>query len=58
MPDLFFIEIDAEGVLSFDKSEGAVATGNSGGVDSFYTIVKHMNESGSYKLTHLLFNNI
>lgn len=58
MPDLFSIEIDSECISTFDKSEGAVATGNSGGVDSFYTIIKHMNESGTYKLTHLLFNNI
>lgn len=36
-----------------------VATGASGGVDSFYSIVKHLNEKvKSRKLTHALFTNI
>lgn len=37
---------------------GAVGTGLSGGVDSFYTILKHLNrEEKSYNLTHVLFCN-
>jgi hypothetical protein len=42
------------------KSEGAVATGFSGGVDSFCTIYDHyLNEKvPSYKITHLVFLNV
>lgn len=38
-------------------NEGAVATGCSGGVDSFYTIIKHVvnNMGRGHRLTHLLF---
>lgn len=36
----------------------AVATGCSGGVDSFYTIAKHMNKNlGNFKLTHLVYSS-
>lgn len=58
MPNLSRIEIDAEEDTTPNYSAYAVATGNSGGIDSFYTIVKHVNENGSFKLTHLLFSNI
>lgn len=38
------------------KNEKAVATGCSGGVDSFYTIVKHTNDTitSTHRLTHLV----
>lgn len=40
-------------------NENKVATGESGGVDSFYSIIKHLNtECKSYKLSHVLFANI
>lgn len=41
------------------ENEKAVATGCSGGVDSFYTIVKHGKNSATneHKLTHLIFNS-
>lgn len=58
MPNLSYIEINSQSVSVPDTVGNAVATGNSGGVDSFYTIIKHLNEKGSFKLTHLLFNNI
>ena len=58
MPDLFPIELNAVGVPALEHMGSAVATGNSGGVDSFYTIVRYLNENEEYKLTHLLFNNI
>ena len=38
---------------------GGVGTGNSGGVDSTYTMLKYSDASmNSYKLTHVLFTNI
>lgn len=58
MPNLSYIEIDAEGETESNTFSDGVATGNSGGVDSFYTIVKYLHEKEHYKLTHLLFNNI
>lgn len=49
MPDLFPIELNAVGVPPLDPIGSAVATGNSGGVDSFYTIVRYLNENEEYK---------
>lgn len=41
------------------ENENAVGTGFSAGVDSFYTVLKHLNpEERSYKLTHLLIANV
>lgn len=37
-----------------NNSIGAVATGCSGGVDSFYTISKYKNNTVGFKLTHLV----
>ena len=55
-------EIKLEGPLTADvlENDGGVATGCSGGVDSFYTIVKHGVEEKcqEYKLTHLLFTSV
>ncbi len=59
MPDLNEIEIIAERADEIPCEGGAVATGNSGGVDSFYTLLKYSQEGyGNYKLTHSMFNNI
>ena len=58
MPDLQAIDIDAKVLSPIDKLYNGVITGNSGGVDSFYTIMKYKELSDGYKLTHLLFNNI
>ncbi len=58
MPDLQCISISAEAITDPIISQNAVGTGNSGGIDSFYTALKYGEENGSYKLTHLLFNNI
>ena len=35
-------------------SESAIVTGCSGGVDSFYTMVKHESEK-NFELTHIVF---
>lgn len=41
------------------ENAGAVGTGNSGGVDSTYTMLKYSREElKSFKLTHALFTNI
>lgn len=41
------------------ENAGAVGTGNSGGVDSTYTMLKYSKgELKSFKLTHVLFTNI
>lgn len=57
--DLNRINIKAELESAPIKNVGAVGTGNSGGIDSFYTAIKYNNDVlGSYKLTHLIFNNI
>ncbi|MDX2254935.1 MAG: hypothetical protein NW214_05415, partial [Pseudanabaenaceae cyanobacterium bins.39] len=40
---------------------GGVATGFSGGIDSFCTLIDHLNNSAvpqSYQLTHLVLNNV
>lgn len=40
-------------------SKGGVGTGFSGGVDSYYTVLKHLHPATpSFQLTHLLFANI
>ena len=53
------ITIDSPYTNEEIKSENAVGTGFSAGVDSFYTVLKHLqpNES-AFKLTHLLIANI
>ncbi|PGK22470.1 hypothetical protein CN902_26575 [Priestia megaterium] len=42
------------------ETQNGVGTGNSGGVDSFYTIYRHDLESctNNYKITHLTFLNV
>lgn len=59
MPDLKYIDIIAEPMCSLNTTGKAVGTGNSGGIDSFYTLIKY-NKSlfGNFKLTHIIFNNL
>ena len=53
------IKIDSTYTNEEIKSENAVGTGFSAGVDSFYTVLKHLEpDEGSFKLTHLLIANI
>jgi len=58
MPDLQRISITAETINPIESNVKAVATGNSGGIDSFFTILKHFKGIDGYALTHLLLNNI
>lgn len=58
MPDMSAIHVEA---VPLEEVEGgnAVGTGNSGGVDSFYTMLKYNKENfGNMGLTHVIFNNI
>ncbi len=54
---MYPISIMANIVSEPIKSEGKVISSASGGVDSFYTIVKHISSSDKYKLTHLFVTN-
>lgn len=59
MPELHPIKIHADSLNAIGNKSKGVVTGNSGGVDSFYTILKYQNElNDEFKLTHLIFNNI
>jgi len=59
MKDLHIIQVDGTPMPSTTTIGTGVGTGLSGGVDSFYTVIKYSQpEFGSFKLTHLLFNNI
>lgn len=51
--------IAIEGNLSSEKlpSANAFGTGVSGGVDSLYTVLKHLKRNDGHSLTHLLFCN-
>lgn len=52
------ISIEAEPYTGTIESESAVGTSASGGVDSYYSIKRHMNDVPSrYHLTHLLIAN-
>lgn len=58
MPDMANIRIQAEPLAELEGGN-AVGTGNSGGVDSLYTMLKYSKENmGNYGLTHVIFNNI
>lgn len=58
MPDMANIHVQAEPLPELAGGK-AVGTGNSGGVDSVYTLLKYSKEElGSLKLTHAIFNNI
>lgn len=54
------IKIHCDSLVTETKTcKSAVATGNSGGVDSFYTILKYRDYSlPSRRLTHLIYSNI
>lgn len=53
------IEINAPYTSKVIESHNAVGTGFSAGVDSFYTVLKHLDtQLKSYNLTHLLIANI
>lgn len=56
---MHFIKLIGQLDNSKISNKGAVATGCSGGVDSFYTIARHSkdNISKSYQLTHLVYNS-
>ncbi len=59
MPDLNEIDIIADKADEIQCIANGVGTGNSGGVDSFYTMLKYNKEyCGSFGLTHVMFNNI
>lgn len=47
-------------LTNFSNQKGGVATGLSGGIDSYCTLGDHyfFDVTPSYKLTHLLFNNV
>lgn len=58
-PDFHCISIQAQESKSYMPHGVAVGTGNSGGVDSLYTILKYSKVNmGSQGVTHLIFNNI
>lgn len=58
MPDLENICIQAQPLEELEGGK-AVGTGNSGGVDSIYTMLKYTREHfGNLGLTHVLFNNV
>lgn len=59
MSDMNEISIECNTLPSLETCANAVGTGNSGGVDSFYTMLKYNDPAlKSYKLTHVIFNNI
>ena len=60
MPTLRKVRIDAESVEVGEPKSGGVATGFTGGVDSFYTLSLHHYETTpeSLRLTHLVYNNV
>jgi hypothetical protein len=60
-PHLRKIRIYADNVYNHSPQRENVATGFSGGVDSFHTLLHHYysdNVSPGYKITHLLYNNV
>lgn len=57
--DMNGIHITADSTNEPVVNVGAIGTGNSGGVDSTYTMLKYSKEGlKSFKLTHVLFTNI
>lgn len=58
-PDFHNITVQAQEAQTQFPRGTAVVTGNSGGVDSLYTILKYSKTNmGAQGVTHLLFNNI
>lgn len=60
MPDLCQVRIAAEEVSSFPITSRGVATGFSGGIDSFCVLADYHYQCAldGFKITHLLFNNV
>lgn len=57
--DMNNIYIDVPVDENMYDNEGAVVTGNSGGVDSFYSILKYSDcEYRSNRLTHIIYNSV
>ena len=57
--DMNSIHITADTTNEPVENVGAIGTGNSGGVDSTYTMLKYSKEElKSFQLTHVLFTNI
>jgi len=57
--DMNAITIEADLIDEDVPNLGAIGTGNSGGVDSTYTMLKYSRDVlDSYKLTHAMFTNI
>ena len=55
---MHFISLDIPTAPALDNA-GAVGTGISGGIDSFYTVLSNTNtEYKSFNLTHLFINNV
>lgn len=60
-PKLKPIRIQAEGVYNHSQMAENVATGFSGGIDSFFTLSEHFyreDVAPEYRITHLLYNNV
>jgi hypothetical protein len=59
IPEFHLIDVDAETDGKVLESENGVGTALSCGVDSFYTVLKHLNtEMKGFNLTHLTYFNI
>lgn len=58
MSDMNLIQIDVPTTDSRISSKGFAMTGISGGVDSFYAVLKGMNYSDGFLLKYLFYNNI
>ena len=60
LPSLSIVDISAENVEPAEGQASGVATGFSGGVDSFATLADYYlgNQQEGFELTHLLFNNV
>jgi hypothetical protein len=57
--EFHFIDIDAKSDGGVLESKNGVGTALSCGVDSFYTVLKHLNiEMNGFRLTHLAYFNI
>ena len=55
---LHYIDLIGPRSLEIFESKNAVVTGCSGGVDSFYTMMKHSDCDKKHKITHIVFSSI
>lgn len=59
MHDLYYIEIQADAITDHIDSQNLSVTGNSGGVDAFFSILKYSDTGfANHNVSHLIFNNI